>query len=458
MSSSKHSPLSQDEHYSSSQLRVCQGCGITVAAPPIADNQNAYCPRCDTQLYRGHRHTCSGDVALAIVGLMLFIPVVFFPFLSIRLFGEHIDATLLQGVVLLVDEGFTFVGLLVLFCSFLVPITLCVSVITANLALKWQHYSLMRWSMFGVYHLKHWMMIDVYIVSIAICCFKLTDYSDLIFGLSLPVLGVLQLVCLAIVIRVSPRKYWQSFDQTLAVERPSLPKLQMGQINRHLQDCPQCHLVQQTSQAQQTSQRCIRCHQPITFNESRSLQATWAFLIVATIALIPANVVPISILFANGARIEDTIFSGVISLINNDMLVIAIIIFVASIVVPVAKILGILYLLLCIHFKRTVFHRQRMMLFYIVKWIGKWSMVDLFVMSIMLTLVDRGQILNFTPGYGAVAFGVVVIFTMLATDALNPKLIWKNHNVTNLGDKSPSDKKTSDSHSTQSNSTGDTFS
>ncbi|GAM70024.1 paraquat-inducible protein A [Vibrio sp. JCM 19236] len=112
---------------------------------------------------------------------------------------------------------------------------------------------------------------------------------------------------------------------------------------------------------------------------------------MATIALIPANVIPISILYANGVRIEDTIFSGVISLVNNDMLIIAIIIFIASIVVPVAKILGILYLLLCIHFKRTVFHKQRMVLFYIVKWIGKWSMVDIFVMSIMLTLVDRGR-------------------------------------------------------------------
>ncbi|WP_052029619.1 paraquat-inducible protein A [Vibrio halioticoli] len=437
MSYSKHSPIQHDEQYSSSQLRLCQGCGMTVAAPHIADNQNAYCPRCDTQLYRGHRHTCSGDVALAIVGLLLFIPVIFFPFLSIRLFGEHIDATLLEGVVLLVDEGFTFVALLVLFCSFLVPITLCICVVAANIALKFKLYSLMRWSMFGVYHLKHWMMIDVYIVSIAICCFKLTDYSDLIFGLSLPVLGVLQLVCLALVIRVSPRKYWQSFDQTLRITRPNLPKIQIDAISDHLQDCPQCHLVQQVGK------RCIRCHHPIAFNESRSLQATWAFLIVATIALIPANVIPISILFANGARLEDTIYSGVISLVNNDMLVIAIIIFVASILVPVAKILGILYLLLCIHFKRSVFHKQRMVLFYIVKWIGKWSMVDLFVMSIMLTLVDRGQILNFTPGYGAVAFGVVVIFTMLATDALNPKLIWKNHN---------------DTHSTQSNSTGDTFS
>ncbi|CAM2945489.1 paraquat-inducible protein A [Vibrio rarus] len=403
-------------------IRLCQGCGLAVSQQAIQNNQNAYCPRCDTQLYRGHRHSCSGDLALACVSILLFIPVILYPFLSIRLFGEYISATLLDGVVLLFKEGFAFVGLLVLFCGFFVPLLHTCCVVTANMALKTRNQTLMRYSMNGIYHLKHWMMIDVYIVSIAICCFKLTDYSDLIFGLALPVLGILQLVCLALVIRVSPRKYWQKMDTALHISRPTYT---MNSVTPLL-DCPQCHLVQTHTT------HCLRCQQKMKLTATGSLQATWAYLLVASIALIPANLIPISILFTNGSRIEDTIYTGVISLVNNDMLAIAVIIFVASIVVPVAKILGIFYLLLCIHFKRTVFHKQRMMLFYIVKWIGKWSMVDLFVMSIMLTLVDRGQVLNFTPGYGAVAFAIVVIFTMLSTDALDPRLIWKNHSYTHL--------------------------
>ena len=106
---------------------------------------------------------------------------------------------------------------------------------------------------------------------------------------------------------------------------------------------------------------------------------------------------------------------------------IAIIIFVASIVVPVAKILGLGYLLLCVQFKRTVFHRQRMSIYIAVKWIGKWSVMDLFVISIMMTLIDRGQILDFTPGLGAVAFGLVVVFTMLAAESFDSRLIWDNY-------------------------------
>ena len=106
---------------------------------------------------------------------------------------------------------------------------------------------------------------------------------------------------------------------------------------------------------------------------------------------------------------------------------IAAIIFIASIVVPVAKILGLTYILLCIQMKRARYHRQRMIIYFIVKWVGKWSVMDLFVISIMMTLVDRGQILNFTPGYGAVAFGVVVVLTMLAAESLDTRLIWDNY-------------------------------
>ena len=72
-----------------------------------------------------------------------------------------------------------------------------------------------------------------------------------------------------------------------------------------------------------------------------------------------------------------------------------------------------------------------MTIYFVVKWIGKWSMMDLFVISIMMSLVDRGQILDFTPGYGAVAFGIVVVLTMLAADSFDPRFIWENYNQSN---------------------------
>ena len=103
------------------------------------------------------------------------------------------------------------------------------------------------------------------------------------------------------------------------------------------------------------------------------------------------------------------------------------IVFVASIVVPVAKILGLAFLLLTIQFKRKINHLQRMRIYRVIQWIGKWSMMDLFVISLMVSLIDRDQLLDFTPGPGAIAFGVVVVLTMLAAESLDSRLIWDNY-------------------------------
>lgn len=95
--------------------------------------------------------------------------------------------------------------------------------------------------------------------------------------------------------------------------------------------------------------------------------------------------------------------------------------------VPVAKILGLAYLLLAIQFKRKINHLHRMKLYRVIQWIGKWSVMDLFVISLMVALIDRDQILDFTPGPGAIAFGVVVVLTMLAAESLDSRLIWDNY-------------------------------
>jgi paraquat-inducible protein A len=142
--------------------------------------------------------------------------------------------------------------------------------------------------------------------------------------------------------------------------------------------------------------------------------------------MVPANVLTISILISNGGRLEDTIMSGIIYLVKEHLAVIAVLIFIASIIVPAIKIFGLGYLLISIHLNDPRFHRQKMTLYFVIKWIGKWSMMDLFVISIMLTLVDRGQFVDFTPGYAAIAFAMVVVFTMLAAESLDTRLMWDN--------------------------------
>ncbi|NOJ14156.1 paraquat-inducible protein A [Vibrio splendidus] len=405
------SPLRTKHLCDSSSVRLCQGCELPVDKMDIPLGKSAYCPRCGTQLYRGGTPSLSGNLAIAITCLLLFIPSHFFEFISIRLIGVMIPATLPSGVFTLMGEGFPLLGLLILFCSSIAPLLVCTSVLVTHAALRFKIFTPFRYALSIIQTLKHWMMLDVFLVSLAISCFKLQDYSDIFVGPGLVGLILLQLFSVLLVSRISVRRYWEAWAQ----------ESDYSFVESKNVHCHNCHL------SQPDGHTCVRCHHDLYHRKPYSIQKTWALLFAASVAIIPANVIPISILITNGQRLEDTIISGVASLINSDMYGIAAIIFIASIVVPVAKILGLTYILICIKMKRAVYHRQRMTIYFIVKWVGKWSVMDLFVISIMMTLVDRGQILNFTPGYGAVAFGVVVVLTMLAAESLDPRLIWDNY-------------------------------
>ncbi|WP_438696060.1 PqiA/YebS family transporter subunit [Vibrio marinisediminis] len=396
------------------RVRLCPGCELPIDIIGVKQGKSAYCPRCGSQLYRGGQPSLSGNLAIALTCLLLFIPSHFFDFLSIRLFGQMIPATLATGVVTLFNEGYVFLSLLVAFCSSLAPLLVCGAVVTAHIALHTRTFKLLKHSLWIVHHLKHWVMIDVFLISVAISCFKLQDYSDIFVGTGLYGLILLQLFTVLLVSRFSVRRYWESY------KHESQYPFEHKDVH-----CITCHL------SQPNGKRCVRCESTLSHRSPNSMQKTTAYLIAASIAIFPANLIPISILLTNGKRLEDTIISGVAALIKNGMTGIAIIIFVASIVVPVAKILGLTYILLAVKFKRRIFHRQRMTIYFVVKWIGKWSMMDLFVISIMMSLVDRGQILDFTPGYGAVAFGIVVVLTMLAADSFDPRFIWENYNQSN---------------------------
>lgn len=145
----------------------------TIDAITVDQAHSAHCPRCGTLLYRGGSPSLSGDLALAVTCLLLFIPSHFFSYIDIRLFGVMIPATLPQGVFALWDEGYIALALLVLFCSSIAPLVLCLSVVSAHLALRFRYFQTLRYSLLFIHHLKVWVMIDVFLVSVAVSCFKL---------------------------------------------------------------------------------------------------------------------------------------------------------------------------------------------------------------------------------------------------------------------------------------------
>jgi paraquat-inducible protein A len=141
---------------------------------------------------------------------------------------------------------------------------------------------------------------------------------------------------------------------------------------------------------------------------------------------VPANVLPIMTVYSLGKGQPDTIMSGVIELINYGMMPIAIVVFVASILVPTFKLVGLGLLLYSIQRKQPLSARQRTLMYRFIEWIGRWSMLDIFVITILVALVKFGNLATIEAGFGAVAFCSVVVLTMLAAVAFDPRLIWDN--------------------------------
>jgi paraquat-inducible protein A len=171
--------------------------------------------------------------------------------------------------------------------------------------------------------------------------------------------------------------------------------------------------------------RCPRCGADIHVRKPNSLARTWALLISSLIMLFPANLLPIMDLTYIGIRAPNTILQGIIEFIHEGTYFIAFIIFFASILVPVFKVVIIMLILVSVQRKWRISLRQRAWMFRIIKFIGRWSMLDIFVLALLVALVKFGTLTTISAGPAATYFAMVVVLTMLAANTFDPRLIWE---------------------------------
>jgi len=196
-------------------------------------------------------------------------------------------------------------------------------------------------------------------------------------------------------------------------------------LSRGLIACTSCRLVSRPPSAGSAAQwACPRCRATLHSRIPGSLSRTWALIIAAAILYIPANVLIITESVKLGKVQSDTIISGVIYFLKTGSWHIALIIFGASIIVPLVKLVVLSYLMISIHRRSSWRPGKRTRIFRILKLIGRWSMVDIFVVTIAVSLVRLGFLASVQAGPGAVYFGAVVVLTMLAADSFDSRLIW----------------------------------
>ena len=169
---------------------------------------------------------------------------------------------------------------------------------------------------------------------------------------------------------------------------------------------------------------CSRCGAELHLRKPRSLERTWALVIAATVCYVPANVLPVMTVTSFGQVESDTILSGVIHFLTHGMWPLALIVFIASIFVPVLKLAILIFLLISVQRGSSWRPVERTRLYRITAAIGRWSMVDIFAITILVALVRLGNLATIDAGAGAVFFGAVVVITMLAAESFDPRLIW----------------------------------
>ena len=194
-------------------------------------------------------------------------------------------------------------------------------------------------------------------------------------------------------------------------------------MEQGLQGCETCGLLSRPAPGE-VEGRCPRCDEELSFRKHDSIQRTWAYVIAAAICYVPANVLPVLTTTTAAGAESDTILQGVVLLWSPTGWPLSLIVLFASIMIPSAKILALGYLLISVQRGSASNNGQRVRLYRMVEFIGRWSMVDVFVDTFTAALIQLQPLMSVEPGPGLFFFAAVVVLTMLAVESFDPRLIW----------------------------------
>jgi paraquat-inducible protein A len=194
-------------------------------------------------------------------------------------------------------------------------------------------------------------------------------------------------------------------------------------LQHGLQSCAVCGLLSRPAPGEDEG-RCPRCDEELAFRKPASYQRTWAYLIAAAVCYIPANVLPVLTTTTAAGAESDTILQGVILLWSPTGWPLSLIVLIASILIPSAKIIVLAYLLVSVQRGSIGNNKQRVRLYRVIEFIGRWSMVDVFVDTFTAALIQLQPLMSVEPGPGLFFFAAVVVLTMLAVESFDPRMIW----------------------------------
>jgi paraquat-inducible protein A len=401
---------------------ACADCGLTQRLPPLVSGRVAECLRCHKVFARPAAGSLDGALALLLAALLAWIPASIADLMVVGANGAVRSGGLANGVMALWDIGFPFLATLVALFSIVVPwvFLALLAYVLASVRLHAPSVRargpspvavLFRWAR----HLRPWVMMEVYLIGACVAYSRLDQVAHVTIGpagWSLAAAAVLTLLALA---ELDERTVWEAFPCAPGVERR-----ETGAPSRSIA-CLVCDLL---AHDVREGDRCLRCGAVLEARKHRSVQRTAALVLAGFLLYIPANLLPVLAVERYGRDEPNTILGGVVELAHIGLWPLAAIVFGASIVIPLVKLSALSWNLFLtsrgsphLLVARTRLHRW-------VDVIGRWSNIDVFVISLLVALVQFGTLERVRPQSGVVAFAAVVVVTMIAARSFDTRLMW----------------------------------
>ncbi|HTC10406.1 MAG TPA: paraquat-inducible protein A [Acetobacteraceae bacterium] len=414
-------PFSADQPSTQPQLQACPGCGLLQSVPPLTHGMSAVCSRCPTRLLRAASHQFDQTIALTVAALVLLSIMCTTTLMGVQTAGIALQAGLFSGPAELVHRGMSGLAVVVVFVTAVAPFGKLAGTLYVLIRLREvsppPH---VRRVFILAEKLRPWSMIEVFVFGVFVAYVKLGDLVQIRLE---P--GVYALLALTVVViwadsALDREAVWDRLDPRDPISVSAAGETAFREKGLAI-GCETCGLV---SVPTIDHPRCPRCEATLHPRKPDSISRTWALVIAAIVLYIPANVYPVLTVVQLGAGAPSTILGGVQELVESGMYPLAALVFFASIAVPMLKLVGLSFMLIATQTGHTGWLRDRTRLYHIVRWIGRWSMIDIFMEALLGALVRFGSVVTIEPGIGAVAFCAVVILTIIAAEIFDPRLMW----------------------------------
>lgn len=400
-------------------LLACRNCDTLHAAVAVEPGGMATCTRCGYVLFRRSRFSLNFWSALTAGALVVFAIANLFPLARLTLLGKTLDATFVGALWLTWQQGHHVLAIMTGLMGFWFPLTqLCFLFWALGCIRKGRVPHDFSVAMRLYHQVLPWSMVPVLMLGIFVAIVKFAGLAVLVPGPGIWAFGVLTFMLTALS-RLDSQRLWSYAEEAGLVPVARHP----GVAAEHLVGCHTCGYVQPIDTGD-SPMPCGRCASLLHKRKPDVRARVWALLIAAAVVYIPANVLPMMEIRSTLGKSAHTILGGVIELWRLGSWDLALIVFVASVVVPITKLVALAVLMLGRHWRGTQVQRQRTRLYELVEFIGHWSMLDVFVVILMTAMANFPGVSQIIAGPAAASFGLVVVLTMLAAMSYDPRIGW----------------------------------